>query len=598
MLSDGFSQTSNYLTDNRTCLSEASIRGMQSTKDDLKHYNYQCHTVSFTKNFIKKGHGAHKLDLAGLEEKKIEAERKKQEQEDKEKIKNQNEEYQAYESFGKEIAESVKLELDLDAQQQQSQSLPHQVTTSRETSTIHSEWSIENHVQFGPDQSCGRPFCKLKRKEHFHCNVCNQAFSESERLRPHIAKHSSGALSPPMPKREPEDNNNEESSDFTSNSALTEALEIPLLLQWSTRTSQEQEETNRELPPNDTESVRDEIYDVIVSAIKIYEKVMSGKGDILPFEHPSPSNEISLSLPPASLHPPIFPPHSSAAAASFNAAMAAAAVAGQQFALITSQGIPFIQPSIPAIYTSAGLMFAAPPGMHPHPPSLTINGILDHHSSVTSDNSNLNKRSRSPQHAPITLDMSPEAKKARVQNSMRILKDEPVPEGYVRFRFNEDCKYPHCGYREHQTHFHCMRLDCGYSFCDKTRFVQHTARHERLDTLMGGDFQQFRANVSCGRQECVHTTTLGTMQNKASHFHCLKCEFVCTDTNKVVAHRRQHQKLDSIMAAGFEKFTPTQPCNQDSCAHSGKQTHYHCLSCQYAVLGLSQMSAHKYRHMD
>jgi hypothetical protein len=32
--------------------------------------------------------------------------------------------------------------------------------------------------------------------------------------------------------------------------------------------------------------------------------------------------------------------------------MAAAAAAGQQFALITSQGIPFIQPGIPAIYTS------------------------------------------------------------------------------------------------------------------------------------------------------------------------------------------------------------------------------------------------------
>ena len=50
-------------------------------------------------------------------------------------------------------------------------------------------------------------------------------------------------------------------------------------------------------------------------------------------------------------------------------------------------------------------------------------------------------------------------------------------------------------------------------------------------------------------------------QNKASHFHCSKCDFVCTDTNKVVAHRRQHQKLDSIMAAGFEKFTPSQHCH-------------------------------------
>ncbi|GLG97314.1 Transcription factor castor [Gryllus bimaculatus] len=397
------------------------------------------------------------------------------------------------------------------------------------------EWMLlERHVRYGVDQSCSRPFCKLKRKEHYHCNACNQAFSEIERLRPHIAKHSSGALSPSVIKKEPEDNNNEESNDSTAASG----------------------------------------------------------GPGVP-EQPSPNSEIPPSLPPSVLQPGVFPSQSpAAAAATFNAAMAAAAAAGQQFALITSQG----------------LMFAAPPGLHGHHSHHHPNGLLDHHSLLAGDPTSsdkplsltgLNKRPMSPHlGAPGALDMSPEAKKARVQNSMRILKDEPVPEGYVRFRFNEDCKYPHCGYREHQTHFHCMRADCGYSFCDKTRFVQHTARHERLDTLMGGDFQQFRANVACGRPECVYTSTLGAMQNKASHFHCLKCEFVCTDTNKVVAHRRQHQKLDSIMAAGFEKFTPSQPCSVEACAHSGKQTHYHCLSCQYAVLGLSQMSAHKYRHME
>lgn len=41
---------------------------------------------------------------------------------------------------------------------------------------------------------------------------------------------------------------------------------------------------------------------------------------------------------------------------------------------------------------------------------------------------NLNKRAMSPH------ELSPEQKKARIQNSMRILKDEPVPEGYLRFR--------------------------------------------------------------------------------------------------------------------------------------------------------------------
>ncbi|XP_050356955.1 zinc finger protein castor homolog 1-like isoform X5 [Nymphalis io] len=185
---------------------------------------------------------------------------------------------------------------------------------------------------------------------------------------------------------------------------------------------------------------------------------------------------------------------------------------------------------------------------------------------------------------------------------MRVLKDEPIPEGYLRFRFNEDCAYQQCGYREHQTHFHCTRKDCGYSFCDKTRFVQHTARHERLDTLMGGDFQQYRANVYCQRPECPHASTFGkhcTGQNKASHFHCLKCDFVCTDTNKVVAHRRQHQKLDSIQAAGFEKFSPGKGCGYEpQCIHSKKQTHYHCLQCGFAVLGLSQMTSHKYKHQE
>lgn len=102
-----------------------------------------------------------------------------------------------------------------------------------------------------------------------------------------------------------------------------------------------------------------------------------------------------------------------------------------------------------------GLMFAAPPGLHPahaHPVALQTNGLLDHHAllnaaaaasaeqagqtpSPEQHLAGLNKRAVSPHPTHHRhLDLSPEAKKARVQNSMRILKDEPVPEGYVRFR--------------------------------------------------------------------------------------------------------------------------------------------------------------------
>ncbi|XP_059609765.1 zinc finger protein castor homolog 1-like isoform X2 [Phlebotomus argentipes] len=185
-----------------------------------------------------------------------------------------------------------------------------------------------------------------------------------------------------------------------------------------------------------------------------------------------------------------------------------------------------------------------------------------------------------------------------VTRSCRMLKDEPIPLGYLKFRFNEDCKFNNCGYRNHQSHFHCCRHDCFYSFCDKTRFVQHTARHERLDKLMGDDFKQYRANMRCGYENCAYSKPSGS-NNKSSHFHCLKCDFICSDTNKVVAHRRQHTKLEYIRLAGFRKVSNSEKCSKEandvSCSYSGRQTHYHCLVCNCSVLSRAQLTSHRHR---
>ncbi|KAK9884307.1 hypothetical protein WA026_005259 [Henosepilachna vigintioctopunctata] len=384
-----------------------------------------------------------------------------------------------------------------------------------------------SNTLYGPEVSCSRPFCKLKRKYHYHCDACNQAFSEVEKLTVHVAKHSTGALN----SQAQEDNNNQQNPSVSSSNTSIFKSE-PKINVAPLQTLQ-----NPIAPKQETEHQY-----------------------LQPTFDPYFSN---------------FPPN-----------LQFALLQQHQNATFLPQSL-YQNPSLPQLMFQHSQLMQSPL-IPPQSPYTGENSM----SPLAAMAANLNKRSLSPH------DITQEQKKARIQNSMRILKDEPVPEGYVRFRFNEDCHYQHCGYREHQTHFHCQRQDCGYSFCDKTRFVQHTARHERLDTLMGGDFQQYRANVACGRPECTYTSSLGSTQNKASHFHCLKCDFVCTDTNKVVAHRRQHQKLDSIQAAGFEKFTPSQHCRVSNCQHSGKQTHYHCLQCHYAVLGLAQMSAHKYRHLE
>ncbi|KAI8041819.1 hypothetical protein M5D96_006088 [Drosophila gunungcola] len=189
------------------------------------------------------------------------------------------------------------------------------------------------------------------------------------------------------------------------------------------------------------------------------------------------------------------------------------------------------------------------------------------------------------------------------------MRDHDIPTGYLKFRFNEDCGFERCGYRNHQSHFHCNRRDCHYSFCDKTRFVQHTARHERMDTLMGEDFLQFRANMQCGVASCSYAASAGrtgetthlnrldptAASRKTSHFHCRKCDYVCTDSNKVVAHRRLHLRQDYVRSAGFRKVGGNEPCDSPGCSYAQRHTHYHCVTCDGGVLSRAQLAAHKHR---
>uniref|UniRef100_UPI00358FDA03 zinc finger protein castor homolog 1-like n=1 Tax=Myxine glutinosa TaxID=7769 RepID=UPI00358FDA03 len=163
--------------------------------------------------------------------------------------------------------------------------------------------------------------------------------------------------------------------------------------------------------------------------------------------------------------------------------------------------------------------------------------------------------------------------------------------GFRRFEAAEDCADSGCALAHRGTHYHCARADCGYRFAGRTHMFKHAQHHQRVDNLVLDDFRRFKAPACCPQASCPFSGS--------THFHCLRCNFSCTDSTKVSSHRKQHRKRATMAAAGFEAFPSGTDCERgSSCRYRLRSAHAHCAApgCGRAAVGTAQMQAHARKH--
>lgn len=423
--------------------------------------------------------------------------------------------------------------------------------------------SMRNSMHYSLQASCGRPFCKLKKKDHFHCLECNQAFSDPARLRGHVSKHG-----------------------VRFKKIIQDPRAIRPLPVAMVKTAQFTNEMGLDLSTG--KSKQDLPAEPCTSALVEESTAIKKKEEEEIDQKEDSARPAQLDKPPLSLVSARAT--SSPNATTFDAREESPLVIEEELddcddetSWLDNESLDgkeqeTASETLSSVDTSFdGTDQSATTSPCSSRQSVRQKMLTKHEDYMDSDDSALARQMKLKLNAPIP------------STAPRVNKQ--IPDGFIRFHCSSDCGHQRCAYRQTVTHYHCLRSECGYGFSDKSRIIQHRVRHERIDQLMGEDFQQFRATVSCSHPNCVFA-------EKSSHFHCRKCPFMCADSSKVLAHRKYHAKLDNISNNGFQKFTGSEDCHIPTCTYYCKQTHYHCTykGCNHAVLGPAQMAPHKLKH--
>ncbi|XP_070459526.1 zinc finger protein castor homolog 1 isoform X4 [Equus przewalskii] len=206
--------------------------------------------------------------------------------------------------------------------------------------------------------------------------------------------------------------------------------------------------------------------------------------------------------------------------------------------------------------------------------------------------------------------------------------------GFKYFTKREECGRLGCKYNQVNSHFHCIREGCQFSFLLKHQMTSHARKHMRRmlgknfdrvppsqgpPSLMDTETDEYMDYTGCSPgamssesstmdRSCSSTpvgnesTAAGNTISMPTASGAKKRFWIIEDMSPFGKRRKtasSRKMLDEgMMLEGFQRFDLYEDCKDAACQFSLKVTHYHCTreNCGYKFCGRTHMYKHAQHH--
>uniref|UniRef100_A0A7M4EAD4 Castor zinc finger 1 n=1 Tax=Crocodylus porosus TaxID=8502 RepID=A0A7M4EAD4_CROPO len=205
--------------------------------------------------------------------------------------------------------------------------------------------------------------------------------------------------------------------------------------------------------------------------------------------------------------------------------------------------------------------------------------------------------------------------------------------GFKYFTKREECGRLGCKYNQVNSHFHCIREGCQFSFLLKHQMTSHARKHMRRmlgknfdrvptqgpQSMMDTETDEYMDYTGCSpggissessnMDRSCSSTPVGNESTSAGNTITMptasgaKKRFWIIEDMSPFGKRRKtassRKMLDEgMMLEGFRRYDLYEDCKDSSCQFSLKVTHYHCTreNCGYKFCGRTHMYKHAQHH--